>query len=437
MYDPIRVPVIRRGDAVTAELTRDAAMQGLSLSEDALTGVEQALAPAAPRDAAPGIVKMEFLVDDQTCERSLQRRTGTLLSPADAGCRRWPAEVAFTVVLSPQTAVPDDVYQAVTLAPVSLRTGGLDQLENPPYHRSIVIDAQAMMEPLGGAAAHISRKAPGWSIALYGTEYCDEPKGAIGPEGEQQDNERQPLDLTWPVYARVNWWEDPYGSPVPMSDCVPITIDGLRKQDGKLDGHFAFDLKRLPDGRGVLVLSISTDVNGGGRRQVLQTALERFGARYADLAAGGDRSMNELELWDMTSTGTVRERARLSQVGDNAAEIRRLFAEEIERGGAPSVPDLGLIEQIVRVSEADAGAVIIIEGRGYDADIERLFARISASSTPLAPDRFWLFLLEGCERWTEFARDEIKQNCTEMQSLTTAELQSRLDTVLLSFLPGE
>ena len=436
-FKPIPVKVEEAASEV--QLAQSDALSRLEIDRTELDRFERLADQYEGSRLAPRVTSVAFFMDGDACGEILEVKKGSSLSLSAANCMDYPTHMVFEMELIGVDISIKNAFQTVKLLPISLSDPKLDAFNAPAFERPIVIDVVAQEKTeqrLGGAKRHVSTDFPGWTVELFADADCRTNIATLVPGGAMFSHGGQMLkDLTWPTYGQVRWFET-RSRDFTRSECTPISIGDVR-EDGNADGFFAFEIAPLPGGRSVMILAISADVNQGGRRSALQTALETMRKKYADLSESVDEPLNDLELWGVTSEGTTKERARLSQVAAEPGAIPSLFRNEIERGGAPVIPDLGLIEQTVRLSEADAGVVLVFDGDGYNQDIERIFARVSSAATATSPDKFWLFLVDGCSRWTEFALPEIQSNCTDMLDLSPAELEARFDDVLSSILQGK
>jgi hypothetical protein len=436
-FEPLLIKVEQ--DASKVQLTKSDVLLNLEIDRTALLQFELLADRYDGPRPAPRVTSVAFLLGEAACGDILDVVKVPSLSLSAANCLAYPTHMVLEMELIGLDVGIRNAFRPVTLPPISLRGEDPDAITIPEFERPIVIDVAAQEEAeqlLGGADRHVSNDFPGWLVGLFADPACTTNIATLVPGGAMFGLDGQMLeDLTWPTYGQVRWFESRSRS-FNRSDCTPISIGDVREQ-GNADGFFSFEVTPLPGGRSVMILAVSGDVNESGRRSALQAALEKMRANYEALSQVTDEPLNDLELWGVTSEGSTKERLRLSQVAAQRGAIQSLFRNEIERGGAPVVPDLGLIEQTVRLSEANAGAILVFDGAGYNQDIERIFARVSSEATETSPDKFWLFLVDGCSRWTEFARPEIQNNCTNMLELNAAELEAGFDEVLSSILRGE
>lgn len=424
-------------DASAARLDHSLLTESIVLSDAAVAAATDSAGAVAPV-GWPVVKTAQFASAGVPCGSALDV-SNARLSVASTGCEVVPSQVLFGIELTDLDAdVPAAAFRRVTSEPIDLRPAEWSALGPLEFARPIDLDvlgSPGVAVKLGGPDSNTANVMPGWSMELYSDVACADSSAFVAPDGQAYDTQGTAFAPTWPTYAKVTWWQSS-NSNFPRSDCTRVTLGDIQEDD-TVKGTFDFIISALPSGRGVLVFAISQEVNAAGRRGAFLEALTDFGDRYREQAIDPTASVTELEIWDVTAQGRVQQKARASELAADNNGIARLFGEGLQRGGAPDVPDFRLIERNARLSDASAGAVLIFDGSSYSPEIESLFFRIASDRTATPVDRFWLFVVDGCDQWTNLADSRIRDNCTNMIDLSPSHLRAALGSVLSTFLLGE
>lgn len=425
-FDPIEIRAFNE----QTDVELDYILRNLRVSRTfAQTVVEQVTAEMNT-NSTPAISAVQYFLGEKVCGKKTDLVGDHPFPLVDAtGCSFIPDGVKFDVGAKEANEAAEGAHitRRTNLAPLY---GAPQVAQIPSFWRDLSVrleDMQDMVAILGGFDAELQNgRGTGWRLVLYSDADCKNVIAPVLPEASDRSNAETPT-FTWPLYANVRWYESNSDFRI-RGECAAAQIKAP-DDDGIGSAFFELDILPLITGRGVLLLAVSSDLAENGRRGVINESLIEWGEEIQQRELLG----TEVEIWDVTSIGQVVKRTSATQLLSDQTDLRNLVNFEIERA-SPTIPPLLLAERNAKLSTATNGVVIIFDGAGYDENIENIFARFQSKRTVAKPEDLRLIVVEGCERWTEFAATSIQENCKEMGALSRDELKSLFKETFASLL---